>query len=342
MKVDAKAAKVFLRLISFIAIIVFLVMSFPGLGYGTDKEMVKVLVLDKSLPKVPARDEKLNKIEDIKGRLVLGYASYMGMLSVYRSDSNLYVVNELPLEIYVAGVVKAETGSDWASEALKAQAVIVRTYVLKQMSWSKRQEYHVTSSVLHQVYKGRNVDSSVAEAVEATTGEVLMFEGKPIIAFYHSTTDGMTELPEEVFGKGYPYLQSVQASGRLSPMALWTRKIPLGEVALALKVKEIKSLTAVSFTATGRVNYLSYVSDRGPGFIKAKELRRKLGWKRLPSTKFAVNVSGQSVVASGSGYGHGVGLSQWSALEMAIDGKKYTEILSHFYPGAELMLYEGI
>ena len=327
----------------FLLIALVLVAPASGLCADMDMDTVKVLVLDKSLPGVPKRDEKLKKVDVLDGRLVLGYSIYMGKLAVYRSDRSLYVVNELPLETYVAGVVKAEVGSDWAHEALKAQAVIVRTYVLKQMGWARRQEYHVTSSVLHQVYKGRNVDSSIAEAVQATEGEVLMYDGKPIIAYYHSTTDGMTEVPEEVFGRQrFPYLLSVPASGKLSPMALWTRSVPLREVALALGVQEVSALTPVSFTSTGRVDYLSYVTDKGAGFVRAKDLRRIMGWKRLPSTDFAVEISGGNAVLRGSGFGHGVGLSQWSALEMALAGSSYTEILSHFYPGTELTLHEGI
>ena len=331
---------IFLRRTVIVLLVLFVLA--PSVGWGADNGTVKVLVLDKSLPGVPKRDEKLKRVDELNGRLVLGYSIYMGKLSVYRSDKSLYVVNELPLETYVAGVVKAEVGSDWAQEALKAQAVIVRTYVLKQMGWARRQEYHVTSSVLHQVYKGRNADSSVAEAVRATEGQVLTYDGKPIIAYYHSTTDGMTELPEEVFGQGFPYLQSVPASGKLSPMALWTRSVPLREVALALGVQEVRLLTPVSFTATGRVDYLSYVSDKGAGFVRAKDLRRHMGWKRLPSTSFIVEVNGENAVLRGSGFGHGVGLSQWSALEMALGGRSYTEILSHFYPGTELTLHEGI
>jgi stage II sporulation protein D len=169
-----------------------------------------------------------------------------------------------------------------------------------------------------------------------------MYEGKPIIAYYHSTTDGMTEVAEEVFGRGFPYLKSVPASGKLSPLALWTRKVPLSEVSLALGVKEIHNLKPLSFTSTGRVNFLYYDSSSGIGFIKAKDLRRKVGWKRLPSTSFSVKIDGDKMLLNGRGFGHGVGLSQWSALEMALEGKKYTDILSHFYPGAELKVYEGI
>ena len=305
-------------------------------------EHVRVLVQDKALPGVPAREEKLRRVDEVRGRLVLGYSSFEGDLSIYRSEDGLYVVNELPLETYVAGVVKAEVGSDWAAEALKAQAVIVRTYVLKQMSWSRRDEYHVTSSVLHQVYKGLNADTSVAYAVEVTRGEVLVYGGEPIIAYYHSTTDGRTELAEEVFGRSFPYLQSVPASGKLSPMALWTRRIPLKELALSLGVGEIRSVTAVTFTSTGRVNYVAYGSEKGGGFIRAKDLRRKIGWKRLPSTDFSIEAVNGNAVLSGRGFGHGVGLSQWSALEMALEGKSYREILSHFYPGAELTKYEDL
>ena len=305
-------------------------------------DRVRVLVMDSTLPGVPVKKEKLKKMDDMRGRLVLGDADYRGSLFVYRSDEGVYVVNDLPLETYVAGVVKAEVGSSWAMEALKAQAVIVRTYVLKQMSLSTRKEYHVTSSVLHQVYKGDTEDSDVAMAVASTDGEILTYEGEPIIAYYHSTTDGMTELAEEAFSKGFPYLKSVPASGKLSPLALWNRRIPLGEIALAIGVKEVHSIVTVSFTSTGRVGYLAYVSEGGAGFIKAKDLRAKLGWKRLPSTDFTVSVKGSDAYLSGRGFGHGVGLSQWSALEMAQAGKTYREILDHFYPGTELVRHEDL
>lgn len=322
---------------------VFLVMLCIMLPLSTQavsaENHVRVLLMDKGFQKVPQADEELKKLEEVSdGRLILGYSDYMGRLVIWLSDNGLYLVNDLPLEQYVAGVVKAEIGSDWAAEAMKAQAVIVRTYVLSQVERAKRSEYHVTSSVLHQVFRGKTGDKDILDAVEKTRGEILTWEGRPIVAFYHSTTDGMTEVPEEVFGQSFPYLKSVSSSGRLSPFSLWTRTMELSEIASALQINEkILSLTVTSRTSTGRVGNVTVTTAySGDHVYSGNDFRRQVGWKKVPSTDFNVSIHKGTATIKGKGFGHGVGLSQWSALEMALDGKTYREILEHFYPGAQL------
>lgn len=272
---------------------------------------------------------------------MLGYSAYLGKLSIWKGKGGLYLVNALPLEDYVKGVVLAETARGWTQEALKAQAVIVRTYVLSSVSSARRPEYHVTSSVLHQVYKGLNSDLGVEHAVNSTMGEVLTYKGKLIVAYYHSTSVGRTELPENVFGKAYPYLRSVEASGRLSPSAFWNKHVPLREVESASGAKGLTGIKVGTRTDTGRVDEVILVTNDGERKMKAKDLRKLLGWTRLPSTDFSVYVENDEAVFDGMGWGHGVGLCMWTALEMALDGKSYKEILAHFYPGSEITLYEN-
>ncbi|GAB4390340.1 MAG: SpoIID/LytB domain-containing protein [Thermodesulfovibrionales bacterium] len=310
------------------------------LAASAGAESIKVLILDEDFNRVPAPGERLSLLDTKEGRLFLGYSEYSGKIEAWKGEKGLYLINELPLEEYVEGVVKAETGKDWAYEALKAQAVIVRTYVLHQKKANLDRQYNVTSTVLHQLYRGKNSDSIITAAVAATEGEVLTYGGEPIVAYYHSTSGGRTELPEEVFGRSYPYLTSVETPNNLSPYSIWTRRIPLKEIEEATGVKHLRGMEVLSLTKTGRVKELRLISNPSTADLKATDFRRMLGWKKLPSTNFSLTVNGDTAVFEGKGYGHGVGLCQWSALEMAKAGKTYREILDYFYPGAELVRYE--
>lgn len=303
---------------------------------------IRVLIQDKEngFGLQPKEGEKLKKLDEIDGRLVLGYTAYLGWLSIWKGDGGLYLVNSLPLEDYVKGVVKAELGRQWGEEALKAQAVASRTYVLSRLKRATRPEYHVTSSVLHQVYRGLNSDVDVEGAVDSTRAEVLTFKGKLIEAFYHSTSVGSTELPENVWGNPLEYLPSVKASGRLSPYAFWSRKVALRDFERAMDIEGLKDIKVLSRTAPGRADDVALVMDSSQKLVKATELRKRMGWRVLPSTDFTVHVEGGEAMIEGKGYGHGVGLCQWTALEMAMQGKNYKEILAHFYPGAEITIHE--
>lgn len=322
-----------------------LLLAVSGIASATDNSekndnngSIKVLILGEKFTGIPDPGEKLAMVDKVNGSLLMDDLSFNGEIEVWKGKKGLYLINELPLEEYVEGVVKAESGPNWETEALKAQAVIVRTYVLSQKLGKDdgKRHFDVTSSVLHQVYKGRNADKKIADSVRLTEGQILTYDGKPIEAFYHSTSSGRTELPEEAFGKSYPYLRTVKSSCRLSPYCVWLRTIPLREIEQATGIKGIKDVKAASRTSTGRIKEVALITGSGNADIKATELRKLLGWKRLPSTDFGVRTDRDSAVFEGKGYGHGVGLSQWGALEMAKDGKNYKEILSHYYPGSKL------
>jgi len=303
---------------------------------------IRVLIVDEDSPRIPAKNEPLERVgEKIKGDFFTGGVHYKGGIEIWKGKNGLYVVNEIPFEEYVKSVVTAEVGTNWEMEALKAQAVISRTYAVFQKNMNGNLHYHITSSVLHQVYKGDSSDDRIAYAVEKTSGEILTYEGKPIEALYHSTSGGKTELPEEVFGKSYPYLKSVKTNSEASPYWIWERKIPLSEIEKALNITGFKDMTVAAYTSTGRVKEVTVTSGSGEQTIKSNELRKRLGWQRLPSANFTMTKLNDSIIFEGKGYGHGTGLCQWSALEMAKKGKTYREILSYFYPGTEIQLYEG-
>jgi stage II sporulation protein D len=311
------------------------------IGQNADAmENIKVLIINEADPRTPSRTEKMEKLGSMKGELLVMGTSYAGTLDVWKGDSGLYIINELPLEEYIKDVVAAEVSPDWDMEALKAQAVISRTYAVYQRKGTGNSFYDIASSVLHQSYKGKKPDARISYAVETTSGELLTFEEKPIEAFYHSTCGGKTENSGDVFGKSYPYLKSVESSCSLSPYTSWERSIPIEEIERALHIPGIRDISIKSLTSTKRVRQLTVKTDSGTTAITATDLRKTLGWSRLPSTNFTISRSGDEIVFKGSGYGHGVGLCQWCALKMAREGKNYREILSFFYPGTKLQSYE--
>jgi stage II sporulation protein D (peptidoglycan lytic transglycosylase) len=332
------------RLQSFTAFIVFFtlwILHFFLSVSASSADTIKVLIVNEVYPKLPSKNEKIEKLGTMQGDLLVMGSRYAGNIDVWKGENGLYIINELPLEEYIRDVVAAEIVPDWDMEALKAQAVVSRTYALYQKTMNGNSLYHLASSVLHQVYKGKNPDMRIAYAVSATTGEVLTFDGKLIEAFYHSTCGGKTENPEEVFGKSYPYLKSVESSCDLSPYAVWERSIRLDEIAKAVSIAGIQDISIKTYTSTNRVKQLSIKTDSGVSTMNATDFRKALGWSRLPSTNFTLTRIGDAIIFQGSGYGHGVGLCQWGMLKMAREGKNYREILSFFYPGTTIQLYDN-
>lgn len=314
----------------------------PAAAYSSESPAkIKVLILENDGGKMPDSDEKLTPMGNMQGDILLGDARYSGNIEVLKGDKGLYVINELPLENYVESVVASEVDPNWDIEALKAQAVISRTYAVFRKDHNENPLFEVSSSVLHQAYKGNNSNVRITNAVRETAGEILTYKGMPIEAFYHSTCGGRTENPEDVFGRSYPYIRSVESKCEISPYWVWTRSLNMAEAETALNAKGIKDMTIVSYTSTGRAKDISIESGSGTFVIKATELRKLLGWNKLPSTNFTIKMSGDTVIFEGKGYGHGVGLCQWSSLQMAREGKSYKEILSFFYPETQFSVYEG-
>lgn len=305
-----------------------------------DARSIKVLIIDDIFQKIPAKGEQIERMGRLNGDLLVNGTHYLGNIELWRGKSAMYLINELPLEEYVKNVVSSEVGMSWDMEALKAQAVISRTYALYQVRQNNNNNYDLTSSVLHQVYKGNAIDARISYAVMTTAGEVLTYNDQIIEALYHSTCGGRTEAAEDVFGKSYPYLRPVESSCQISPYWIWERRIPREEIEKALSLNGIGAITPKAYTSTNRVKTVDITHSGGTLAIKTNDLRKAIGWSRLPSTNFTVTRNNGMFVFEGKGYGHGVGLCQWSALEMARNGKDYKEILAFFYPGSMIQLYE--
>jgi stage II sporulation protein D len=157
--------------------------------------------------------------------IIVNGKPYRGIAEISPSDKGLLVVNQLQLEEYLVGLINCEISSAWPIEAVKAQAVIARTYALNRKEARKKAFYHLESSVIDQVYDGCLIeDSRAMRAVSETAGEVLTYKGSIIQAFYHSNCGGKTEASENVWGASLPYLMGVECVYCLtSTNGIWGR-----------------------------------------------------------------------------------------------------------------------
>ncbi|OAH54443.1 stage II sporulation protein D [Domibacillus aminovorans] len=260
-------------------------------------------------------------------------------VDVVRSDSQ--ETESVLLEDYVVGVVAAEMPATFEKEALKAQAVAARTFMLTQTLAGLK----VTDTVNDQVFKdeeelketwGTQFEENkqkIEEAAKETEGEVLVYNGEPITAAFFSSGNGKTENAEEYWQSPLPYLISVESPwDEAAPNFEQDVVIPRAEVEDKLGVSLPKSGevgTVTARTAGGRVGEIQIDGKSFTG----REMRETL---ELPSADFQMFVKGDNVVMTTKGYGHGIGMSQYGANGMAKEGKKYTDIMTHYYPGTSI------
>jgi stage II sporulation protein D len=268
---------------------------------------------------------------------------YRGTAEASLSEKAVLVVNELALEDYLVGLINCEISSSWPIEAVKAQAVIARTYALNKKEARRSSLYHLESSVIDQVYDGCEIeDSRASRGVNETSGEVLTHNGNIIQAFYHSNCGGRTESAENVWGARISYLMGVDcAYCLLTPSTAWEQKISLRDIEEKLKNAGLKisGLTDVRLgpkNDRGRLKNILISSARGETSLSGDQFRKALGYAVIKSTNFTIKTINGEVVFSGLGNGHGVGLCQWGAKQRSLDGFGYAEILSYYYPGTKL------
>lgn len=319
-----------------IILLIFIILQFTCQTYAQNKEgtsYIRVLIGD-----IIPKSNNLEKIKKVSAKAIVNENIYKGEIELWKSEEGYFLINVVELEEYVRGVVASEVGINWPIEALKAQAVLARTYAVKHIIRNReRSFYDVTSSVFHQVYKGERGSEDIERAVKETKGEILTYNKEPIMAFYHACSVGKTEEPKEVFGRDYPYLKSVEVPFTPSPYTIWEKKIPFELLQNALSLDKISGVEIFSHTDTGRIKEFKFIDGKNEKFIKATELRRLLKWSTLPSTRVTnVRIEEDGIVFEGHGYGHGVGMCQWCAFKMAYDGKNYKEILQYFYSGTEI------
>jgi stage II sporulation protein D len=280
---------------------------------------------------------------EARGDLQIQGRSVPGTLRLVPTpEGRLDVVNVVPLEPYVERVVSGEIYASWPMEALKAQAVVARTYALYERERKRGLAFDVEASVLSQRYATGSVPERVMEAVRSTRSQYLTFAGGPILAAFHTAAGGQTAASEEVWGEALPYLKGVESPDEESPEYFWSYEIEEDELLAALERAGLQpaaegGVSVVERSPSGRVSRV----EIGGLQVSGRTLRQILGRHSLRSTLFDVRTDGSRVRFLGSGAGHGVGLSQWGAWKMANEGKGYGEILTHYFPGAEVRTMTG-
>lgn len=287
-----------------------------------------------------------------------GSPTYQGSLKIEKRDEGLLLINELSVEDYLKAVVPSEMPSSYGMEALKAQAVCARTYAYKQMEDARLKEYgaDVDDSVNFQVYRNLSPTEPTDQAVESTRGEILCQNGEPIEAYYFSTSSGRTST-DEVWGakEAASYLKSVACTyDAQNAYSRWNVEIPWEQLEKSIEQKTgkasvLKDIQVTKRSQSGAVIGLLAVTEEesvaieneyevreflAPGecSVTGKDGKELPGGGLLPSAYFSLDTDpGVKILLEGGGYGHGVGMSQNAADEMAKEGFSYQEILDYFF-----------
>lgn len=268
--------------------------------------------------------------------------NYTNNLNVrVKRDAGIVTV---PLEDYVVGVLAGEMPIEFEMEALKAQAVAARSYVLKKMSYNKEKEYDVVDTVMNQVYLdndylkktwGKDYVKKINKlktAVIETNYQYVDYNGNIADTMFFSTSVGETENSEEVFSNKVPYLKSVSSTwDEISPVYKLNYQFKLNEFLnkLDLPYSNFVKLEVIDSTSTGRVKKIKINEKTFDGSVVVTKLK-------LKSNHFTIKQNGDTINIMTKGYGHGVGMSQYGAQGMALNGYSYEEILMHYYQGTSI------
>ncbi|MFH1201836.1 MAG: SpoIID/LytB domain-containing protein [Candidatus Omnitrophota bacterium] len=262
---------------------------------------------------------------------------------IIKKDNKFLVVNHLVVEDYVKGVLYHEVSHFWPIEAIKAQAVLARTYALYEAKVNKALDYDLKTNTASQMYGGRTSEKFRTNmAVAATKREVLTFENELFPTYYHATCAGHTEDAANLFNIKIPPLAGVTCGFcRRSPHFKWQAKVSLKDILEKLKGKGfnlgvIGDIRIKGVNASGRISQLEIEGRDKSISLSGKDFRNAVGPNLIRSTNFQVKIENGFADFIGFGWGHGAGLCQWGAYFMAKEGKRYEEIIKYYYPGAEL------
>ncbi len=291
------------------------------------------------------KEGKITVQTDEPGVIIINGRRFRGDIELMRKDnSRLSAINHIGLEDYIRGILYHESSHYWPQEALKAQAIVCRTYAVYQMQESRAKDYDVTSDIYSQVYGGKTSERyRTSAAVDATRGEVLTYKGKSFPSYYHATCAGHTEDAALLWNIDITPLKGVPCGFcKNSPHFNW-HAVLTGTLVKAALTKagyalsgDIGDIKILGRDASGRITKLRILSGAKETVIEAKDLRNILGPNLIRSTNFIVHVISRDVVFEGFGWGHGVGLCQWGAYFMAKEGRSYKQILEYYYPGSRV------
>ncbi len=275
-------------------------------------------------------------------------------VKLFHKDSKK--VEEFPFEEYLYGVVSSEMPADFEKEALKAQAVVARTYTLYKIVHNSKKHENADicdDSTCCQAWISKEDRlkkwkeevreeywNKIVSCVNETQGKMITYDGKPINAFFHSNSGGTTEAPINVWGgSGYPYLQAVETAGE-DAYSQYASKVTVTKKEFEEKIKKLHSNFKIDFTKKDCIQIKENTQGNrvktiaiGNLELSGVEVRTLFN---LKSANFKVTIEKDNIIFEVTGYGHGVGMSQTGADSLAKQGKNYEEIIHHFYTGVEI------
>lgn len=287
--------------------------------------------------------------ENIKS--TYNYKNYGTIKLLHKKTGEVEQVN---IDDYLCNVVSAEMPADYEIEALKAQAVVARTYTIYKINNKKHENADICDdSTCCQAWVNKETRFSrweeskresnwekIQKCIQETQGQIITYQNQPINAFFHANSGGKTELPVNVWGgTGLPYLQVVETAGE-EGYKQYESEVELTQDELIEKLKTKYSDISIDFSNQENLKILEYTDSGrvktvkfGNHEISGIETRTLLG---LKSTNFEISKENDKIKFTVKGYGHGVGMSQTGADAMAKQGKNYKEIINHFYSGVEI------
>ena len=281
------------------------------------------------------------------------YKQYQTVKLLHTKDNS---IEEINLDEYLYGVVSAEMPASFNEEALKAQAVVARTYTIYKIknNNNKHGEAQICDdSACCQAWISKEDRmakwpenereqnwNKILNAVNSTQGKIITYNNEPIDAFFHSNSGGKTEIPINVWGgSGFPYLQVVETSGEEN-YSQYSSEVTISKEDLINKMKEKYSdfeidyndancISILEYTESGRVRTIK-IGNKNLSGVEARSIFN------LKSANFEVTIDGDNIKFTVKGYGHGIGMSQTGADSMANNGSNYEDIIHHFYIGVEI------
>jgi stage II sporulation protein D len=269
---------------------------------------------------------------------------YFGVIKIIPEKYSLEIINYIPIETYLLSVLPSEMPLNFNIEALKAQAVIARTYSYYFITrYSEERNFDVDNTVAYQVYNGFNPKLKSSEinkiktVLKDTEGMIIGYGGDPILAYFHSNSGGKLRSGKDFFGENsdFPYLVSKKDPYSIGkPNDTWAWELKINDFLKILKTNSDISEIQFLYTPEGFIDNINWENKS----LNAKDFRKKMGYGVIKSERFRVKIKDEEyLVFQGIGFGHGVGLSQWGAQSMAEKGFNFREILSFYYPGTQII-----
>lgn len=275
---------------------------------------------------------------------VLKARTYNGNLKIESNEGNLRISNQVDIVDYLAGVVEGEAGPNAPFEFYKTQAIISRTYLYDIIRREGEDTYNLVDDVSHQVYLNRSYRNPAIRQAVIHTNDLVIVDSmlQLITAAFHSNSGGQTANSEDVWLKPVSYLKSVEDTFSLNQKnTCWTDTLSIDKWLNYLKENGFKiddnkaRSDNLNFTPTNRNKYYSYNDDT----IPLRKIRQDLGFR---SAWFTIKTEGNKVIFSGKGYGHGVGLSQEGAMEMARLNYSFLDIIYFYYKNVKVINYRQL